>query len=169
MQIRYGCELSVTVERPTSLFCLLDIHPDRRKDIIRETSLRASPPLTLEICHDAFGNVMQRTLLPAGETTLLLDGIIADPGLPDARAAGARALPVTDLPGDVAIYLNGSRYCETDKLGAIAWNNFGHLAAGTEMVQAICDFTHHRLAFNYKQARCTRTAPSPSKALVSQS
>src|SRR5688500_2613218 len=100
MQIRYGCELSVTVERPTSLFCLLDIHPDRRKDIIRETSLRASPPLTLEICHDAFGNVMQRTLLPAGETTLLLDGIIADPGTPDARDPAARALPVTDLPGE---------------------------------------------------------------------
>lgn len=26
------------------------------------------------------------------------------------------------------------------------------------MVQAICDFTHDRLAFDYKQARCTRTA-----------
>ena len=36
MLIRYGCELSVVVERPTPVFCLVDIHPDRRKDIIRE-------------------------------------------------------------------------------------------------------------------------------------
>jgi len=26
------------------------------------------------------------------------------------------------------------------------------------MVQAICDFAHNRLAFDYKQARCTRAA-----------
>ena len=158
MLIRYGCELSVVVERPTPVFCLVDIHPDRRKDIVRETLFRASPALPLKTMHDAFGNVMQRTLLPAGETSLLLDGVITDPGLPDAREPAARALPVTELPGDVAIYLNGSRYCETDKLGAIAWELFGHLAPGTEMVQAICDFTHDRLAFDYKQARCTRTA-----------
>jgi len=158
MLIRYGCELSVVVERPTPVFCLVDIHPARRKDVIRETPFRTSPVLPLKTVLDAFGNCMQRALLPPGETSLYLDGVIADPGLPDARKVAARALPVTELPGNVAIYLNGSRYCETDKLGSIAWNNFGHLAPGTEMVQAICDFTHHRLAFNYQQARCTRTA-----------
>jgi transglutaminase-like putative cysteine protease len=158
MLIRYGCELSVAVERPTPVFCLVDIHPDRRKDIVRETSLRASPSVPLKTMHDAFGNIMRRTVLPAGETSLSLDGVIADPGLPDAREPGARTLPVTELPGDVAVYLNGSRYCETDRLGAIAWGSFGHLAPGTGMVQAICDFAHDRLAFDYKQARCTRTA-----------
>jgi hypothetical protein len=127
MLIRYGCELSVMVERPTPVFCLIDIHPERRKDIIREMAFRASPALPLKTMHDAFGNVMQRALLHPGETSLLLDGVIADPGLPDARNVAARALPVTELPGDVAIYLNGSRYCEIDKLGAIAWSEFGHL------------------------------------------
>jgi transglutaminase-like putative cysteine protease len=158
MLIRYGCELSVVVERPTPVFCLVDIHPDRRKDIVEETSLRASPSVPMETIEDAFGNVMRRTVLPAGETSLSLDGVIADPGLPDARVPDACALPVTELPGDVTVYLNGSRYCETDKLGFIAWGKFGHLVPGTEMVQAICDFAHHRLVFDYKQARCTRTA-----------
>ena len=158
MLIRYGCELSVVVEQPTPVFCLVDIHPDRRRDIIRETPFQASPALPLNTMRDAFGNVMQRAVLPAGEATVCLDGVIADPGLPDARDPAARALPVTELPGDAAIYLNGSRYCETDKLGSIAWSTFGHLAPGTEMVQAICDFAHNRLAFDYKQARCTRTA-----------
>ena len=157
MLIRYGCELSVVVERPTPVFCIVDIHPDRRKDIVRETLFRALPSLPAKTMHDAFGNVMQRTLLPAGETSLHLDGVITDPGIPDAREP-ARALPVTELAGDVAMYLNGSRYCETDKLGAVAWGLFGHLAPGTEMVQAICDFTHDRLAFDYQRARSTRTA-----------
>jgi len=158
MLICYGCELSVAVERPTPVFCLVDVHPDRRKDIVRETPLRASPALPQKTLHDAFGSVMQRSVLPPGETILLLDGVIADPGLPDAREAAARALPVMELPAEIAVYLNGSRYCETDSLGAIAWGRFGHLAPGTEMVQSICDFTHDRLSFDYKQARSTRTA-----------
>ena len=70
----------------------------------------------------------------------------------------ARALPVTELEGEVAVYLNGSRYCETDKMSSPAWSNFGHLAPDTHMVQAICDFAHERLTFDYTQARSTRTA-----------
>ena len=97
-------------------------------------------------------------MLPPGETTLFLDGVIADGGVPDFRDGEARAMAVTELPGDIAIYLNASRYCETDKLGDLAWGTFGHLAPGTRMVQAICDFTHKRLAFDYQQACCTRTA-----------
>jgi hypothetical protein len=83
---------------------------------------------------------------------------IADAGLPDVRPTMAQGLPVTELPADVALYLNGSRYCETDQLGSVAWNLFGHLDPGLDLVQSICDFTHDRLAFDYKQARCTRTA-----------
>ena len=119
MLIRYGCELSVIVDRPTPAFCLVDVHPDRRADLMRETPLRASPVLPLKTMNDAFGNVMKRTLLPPGETTLILDGVIADPGLPDARKAAARALPVMELPAEIAVFLNGSRYCETDKLGVV--------------------------------------------------
>jgi transglutaminase-like putative cysteine protease len=32
------------------------------------------------------------------------------------------------------------------------------MTRGTALVEAICDFTHHRLAFDYKRARQTRTA-----------
>jgi len=158
MFIRYGCELSILVERPTPTFCLVDVHPDRRRDIVREKPLRASPGVTLAAVSDAFGNILQRCVLPPGETSLILDGVIEDAGLADVRDAEARTVPVNALPGDIATYLNGSRYCETDKLGALAWATFGHLVPGTEMVQVICDFTHERLAFDYQRARPTRTA-----------
>jgi hypothetical protein len=62
MLIRYGCKLSVVVERPTPVFCLVDMHPDRRKDVIREIPFQASPALPLNTMHDAFGNVMQRAV-----------------------------------------------------------------------------------------------------------
>jgi hypothetical protein len=96
--------------------------------------------------HDAFGNMMKRCVLPPGETSQLLSGVVKDADLPDARDGAA---------GDVGLYPNGSRYCGSDKLGSIARSTFGHLVPGTQMVQAICDFTHERLALRL-QARVAR-------------
>jgi transglutaminase-like putative cysteine protease len=158
MLIRYGCALSLLVERPTPAFFLVDIHPKRRCDIVEEQSLQSAPPLALRANRDAFGNIQRRCVLPPVETTFQLAGVVKDTGLPDPRDQSALAVPVNDLPGEVTAYLNGSRYCETDKLGEIAWKTFGHLPPDTSMVQAVCDFTHERLAFDYERARATRTA-----------
>jgi transglutaminase-like putative cysteine protease len=62
------------------------------------------------------------------------------------------------MPPELATYLNGSRYCETDKLGAVAWNRLGHLPRDARLVQAVCDFVHERIHFDYQLARNTRTA-----------
>src|ERR1700748_2795442 len=65
---------------------------------------------------------------------------------------GARQHPVEDLPADVLVFLLGSRYCETDRLSEIAWQLFGHSPMGWGRVQAICDFCHNHIAFNYADA-----------------
>jgi transglutaminase-like putative cysteine protease len=87
-----------------------------------------------------------------------LSGVIACNPEVDHRQADAVVGSAIELPENVLIYLCGSRYCETDKLGALAWSVFGHMTPGTEMVQAICDFTHERIRFHYAFARATRTA-----------
>ena len=56
------------------------------------------------------------------------------------------------------MYLSGSRYCETDQLADLAWTTFGTLPRTKRMVEAICDYVHDRLAFDYKRACPTRTA-----------
>ena len=52
----------------------------------------------------------------------------------------------------------GSRYCETDRLSQTAWDLFGATAPGWARVQAICDFVHRHIRFDYQQARSTRSA-----------
>jgi transglutaminase-like putative cysteine protease len=54
--------------------------------------------------------------------------------------------------------LLGSRYCETDRLSALAWSLFGNTPRGWARVQAIVDYVHTRLTFGYQFARATRTA-----------
>jgi hypothetical protein len=95
MLIRYGCELSLILEQPTPAFFRVDIHPDRRGDIIEERVLQAGSALPLRIGY-SFGNILQRCVLPAGETAIALAGLVRDDGLPDARDATALAQPVQD-------------------------------------------------------------------------
>ena len=56
------------------------------------------------------------------------------------------------------MFLLASRYCETDLLSDVAWSRFGQTAPGWSRVQAICDFVHNHIVFDYQQARPTRTA-----------
>jgi transglutaminase-like putative cysteine protease len=66
---------------------------------------------------------------------------------------------VQDLPNDVLLFLLASRYCEVDsQLRDIAWSQFGQLPAGWPLVQAVCDFVHQHIRFDYNAARANRTA-----------
>ena len=158
MLIKYGTEITITVAKPTPLICLLDVHPERRKDIVAEAPFRSTPDLISTAYADDFGNWCRRLLVPAGDITLWLDGTILDSGAHDPIARSAREVPVERLPHDTLVYLLGSRYCETDRLSQTAWDMFGGLEPGWARVQAISDFVHGHLTFGYQHARATRTA-----------
>jgi transglutaminase-like putative cysteine protease len=158
MLIKYGCELTIGVANPTAVTCLVDIHPYRRADIVEELPLSTTAFIRISDEQDAFGNRLRRFVVPPGETTVTLNGMISDSGKLEARDPALPILPVHELPQDVLVYLNGSRYCETDKLGSLAWNTFGSLPRDGTLVQAICDFVNDRMTFDYQLARNTRTA-----------
>ncbi len=97
-------------------------------------------------------------MTPVGKLTVSADFEVADSGLPDPFEPGARQIPVQDLPDEVLIYLLGSRYCDTDKLSQTAWSLFGTGPEGWGRVQAIVDYVHERIRFDYQRADATRTA-----------
>ncbi len=67
-------------------------------------------------------------------------------------------MPIENLPEEAIVFLLGSRYCETDRLADLAWSLFGNTPPGWARVQAICDYAHDRIAFDYMKADPTRTA-----------
>jgi transglutaminase-like putative cysteine protease len=158
MLINYGCEIGISVPRATPLICLLDVHPERRKDISSEAPFTTYPPTQAMMYLDAFGNQSRRLMVRPGEITLRLDGTILDSGKPDEVAPDAREVPIEMLPHYLLGFLLGSRYCETDRLGQVAWDLFGGVKPGWTRVQAVCDFVHNHLTFGYPHARPTRTA-----------
>jgi transglutaminase-like putative cysteine protease len=158
MQIRTGFELVYSFPQPTPLILVVNTHHSRAADIIVPDRLKTEPLIPLSGYRDAFGNWCYRGLAPAGRFRLSTDCIIRDNGQPDEMIIAAGQDSVENLPEEILVFLLGSRYCETDRLSETAWQLFSHVAPGYSRVQAICDYVHHHIAFNYQNARATRSA-----------
>ena len=158
MKIRIGFSLTYDCPQPTPMILNLSVHFSRIDDMIVPDHLLADPPVPLTGFRDSFGNWSTRLVAPKGLFTLSNDALVRDSGEPDIIAPQARQTPVNELPDDTLMYLLGSRYCETDRLSDVAWKLFHHTPPGWARVQAICDYVHGHIEFDYAQARPTKTA-----------
>ncbi len=158
MDIRVGYELMYDFIEPTPMMLMLNVHPSRAGDLITPDYMTTDPVVPIATYIDGFGNLCSRLVAPGGRITIRTDAMIRDSGLPDPVAPWARQVPVENLPDDTLVFLLGSRYCETDRLSDIAWNLFGGYAPGWPRVQAIVDYVHNHIRFDYQLARSTRTA-----------
>ncbi|PXW67146.1 transglutaminase-like putative cysteine protease [Methylobacterium sp. B4] len=158
MLIRTGYDIAFETTAPTAMSLLLSVHPSRRNDLRSPEAIRFDPPIPQRQTVDPFGNVCTRIVAPPGRITISSDLLIADSGLPDAVAPQASQAAVDALPDEVMTYLMASRYCDTDKLTATAWQLFGQTPEGWARVQAIVDYVHRHIRFDYMQADATRSA-----------
>ena len=164
MHIRIGFDIELAFSAPTAptaLIYMLQVHPARAADVLGGEHITISPPLFTDHYLDGFGNACSRVHVPAGVDRVRLrnEAVVFDSGWADpvdygAVEHGPAVLPVETLP-----FLLPSRYCEVDsELLQFAWDRFGSAAPGWHRVQAICDFVHGHLRFDYGNARATRTA-----------
>jgi transglutaminase-like putative cysteine protease len=158
MRIRAGYKLVYECPNPTPLILVLNVHPTRRVDLLTDQVLTFTPEVEAWDYVDGFGNVCTRVVSPPGLLTISTEFEIYDAGLPDVIAAEATQHHIRDLPDDVLVFLLGSRYCDTDHLSEFAWAKFADSPPGWARVQAICDFVHRHIAFDYAKADPFRTA-----------
>jgi transglutaminase-like putative cysteine protease len=158
MLIRFGYDIAIACGAPTPVITQLSIEASQAKDLRVAEHFTLTPQIPSSLYKDMFGNVCRRFIAPVGELSLWSDSVIEDPGRVDPDATGASVLPVEALPDETLVYLLGSRYCETDRLSQMAWNLFGATPPTGARVQAICDYVHRRIRFDYQLARATRTA-----------
>jgi transglutaminase-like putative cysteine protease len=158
MQIRVGYELVYNFPQPTPMMLTVSVHYSRVSDIVTPDYLTTDPSVPITAYRDGFGNWCSRIVAPAGQIRIKSSGVIRDTGVPDVIVPSAQQHAVQDLPDETLVFLLGSRYCETDLLSQAAWQLFGKSQPGWPRVQAICDYVHKRVTFDYQNARSTRTA-----------
>lgn len=158
MQLRIGYELIYNFPQATPMILVVNVHESRVADLVVPDQLITDPTLAISSYRDAFGNRCNRLIAPPGRLRLSTDAVINDSGQPDQIASAAWQHFVEDLPDENLVFLLGSRYCDTDLLSQTAWQLFGGTIPGYPRVQAICDYVHHHIAFDYQNARATRSA-----------
>ena len=161
MHIKIGFDIELAITAPMALIYLLHVHPSRRADLVQPDIVTVSPGLTADEYVDSFGNLCGRVNAYAGvsQVRFYSETVVQDSGLPDEVNWQAWQHDPTDLPLETLQFLLPSRYCEVDsELLNFAWMQFGNTAKGWPRVQAICDFVHGHLRFDYSAARATRTA-----------
>jgi transglutaminase-like putative cysteine protease len=158
MRIRTGFEIVYECPCAVPMLLMLSVHPSRRGDLETLDAVRSDPPVPSRAYTDAYGNICSRLVAPPGRMRLSTDFIIRDLGLIDPYVPDAAEQPIQELPDEVILYLLGSRYCDTDRLADIAWALFGQTPPGWARVQAISDYVHNHITFNYANARPDKTA-----------
>jgi transglutaminase-like putative cysteine protease len=158
MELRIGCTLQLRCEQVVPILTLVHPHVSRRHDLHSAEMLALNPDRAVEVLMDQAGNRWCRFLASPGTTTIHYGATVHDHGQTDPVVPSAGECPLTALPIDAYRYLNPSRYCDTDRLGELAWREFAAVPMGWARVQAVCDWVHQRLRFDYGAARSDKTA-----------
>jgi len=158
MLIRAGYDIAFVAEEAVPMLAMLSIHPSRNRDLRSAQRIFTQPDVAAYDYVDGFGNICTRLTMPRGGIAISCGFVIEDSFLPDVIASSAMQVPLEQIPDDALHFLLGSRYCETDRLSDQAWALFGRTAPGWSRVQAICDYVHEHIRFDYMAARSTRTA-----------
>ncbi len=145
-RIEVASTLEYAVHARTAFLLRIGVADNAHQDILEE-SLETEPALTLErAARGPSGNRLVRLVAEAGPLTVRYRALVAL--TPEVRAP--KRLDEGDfasLPVGVLVYLNPSRYCESDRLADLAWREFGQLSPGYSRVEAIVDWVHARLRY----------------------
>jgi transglutaminase-like putative cysteine protease len=158
MRIKIGYDIAFDLPGPTPILLMLRVRPEVEPQLTAPECLRIEPEMPVSEYFDVYGNRVGRIMAPAGRLRIRNEALIEVDGRPDSVVRDASQRAIADLPPEVIQFLLGSRYCEVDRLGELAWNLFSKSEPGWPRVQAVCDWVHNHLQFGYQYARPTKTA-----------
>lgn len=159
LALRLGFDMTFECPAPTPMVLMLFVHPDVGHELRMPEQLQFEPHVPLEIFRDCFGNVCGRLVAPSGLLRICHETVFDTVRQPEpSPAPEAKQHRPDELPPDTLHYLLGSRYCEVDRLSAVAWDLFGRIPAGGARALAVNDWVFQHVTFGYRFSRPNKTA-----------
>ena len=149
MRVHVGCRFRHTTEGPTPTVWQVRPRPDGPQELL-QSQWETQPEMRTTTYVDRFGNLCDRLLLPAGASSVVFDAVAEVSQEPDEVDEAAPQVSVEELPDDALVYLLPSRFCLSDLLNDEAWELFGSGPTGWGRVQAVCDWVHDEVKFDYQ-------------------
>ena len=156
-RLTVGCEF--VHQSAAAVPAVFQVEPlsDQKVDVIDERwSLEPDGPT--HAYTDLYGNPCRRLMIPTGRSVINYRATVIAPDAVEDVDEEAPELTPDQLPDEALIYTLPSRFCLPDVLGAEAWNRFGSTPPGDHRVQAICDYVHDHLRFEYGASTALTTA-----------
>lgn len=165
MLIQSEFDIQFNLSVPTPMVALLHLHSSLESQVKSGNELNVEhidrgtkTNVSTSEYHDVFGNRCTRFTAPSGTIRLSGRSVVEMEGMEDPILASAQQAAMEELPSEVLQFLLPSRYCEVDRFVPIAQDLFSWTAPGWARAAAIRDWVHHKVAFNYRTARPTKTA-----------
>jgi transglutaminase-like putative cysteine protease len=147
MIVRVGCRLVYETVQPTPIFLVVRPRSDTSDQIILSEILSFRSEQTSEQYRDPYGNITHRWTLPPGQTVVVHDALVQVSSLPDDSNFKKFSVPIGEITPDTIRYTLPSRYCDSDKLLALAAQQFGYLVNGVDKVIAICNWVQRNITY----------------------
>jgi transglutaminase-like putative cysteine protease len=158
-----GCEFTYVAAIPTPV--IFQVLPAESPLIdVQDAHWGSDPAIAVRGYTDLYGNPCTRAVLPAGKSSFRYHAVAVVPDATEDADSGAPECAPDDLPDDTLLYTLPSRYCLPDVLGDESWSRFGALAPGYPRVQAICDYVHGYLTFQYGSSTALSSAVDVNRA-----
>ncbi len=158
MLIKGGFNLAFECTDDTPMILAVHIRPEEAANLVEPEIITFYPEIESNLYIDGFGNKCTQLVAPPGRLSIWSRFVISHDGQPEKLPVHAYQHAVQELPPETLVFLLGSRYCDTDKMTALAWSLFGGYWQGWPLVQAILNYAHNRIQFGYHFARGDRTA-----------
>ena len=156
-RLAVGCEFIHHSEIAIPAVFQVEPLSDQKVDVIDERwSLEPEGPT--HPYTDLYGNPCRRLMVPAGRSLISYQATVIVPDAVEDADEAAPELTPDQLPDEALIYILPSRFCLPDVLGAEAWSRFGSSPPGYRRVQAICDYVHNHVRFEYGASTAVTTA-----------
>ena len=118
---------------------------------LRVSAGNAGPQIPVEsyVAPESGNRLLRIVLPPEQPVTEVTVAYRADVALTPLRhdPSSVAEVSVADMPLAMQSYLLASRYCQSDQLGRLAEQEFGHLATGHGRVTAICNWIYEHLDY----------------------
>ncbi|MCE9519992.1 MAG: transglutaminase family protein [Verrucomicrobia bacterium] len=124
--------------------------------IMRE-EFHIHPQVSVVEFTDVYGNLCQRTVMPAGDFHLSVQYRVLVPDIVDADLM-AMLMPVQNLPTDLLHYLLPSRYCQSDQVAGLAASIVGDAPPTYVQVEKIRTWIHQQVAYEPGASDSTTSA-----------
>jgi transglutaminase-like putative cysteine protease len=152
LTVRVGCNIHFECESSATATLLIN-PPSDTEHPIRHESLDFGRAKKSESFADTDGNTVYRVILETGLNKIRHDALVEVPAAFDKSEQLGDAPSIATLEPAFLRYLLPSRYCDSDRLFALAKEKFGYIYDAGERVQAISDWVHNNIEYRFGSGR----------------